>query len=296
VYDEDLIAGVANTGKKGPTFAATHADYVVLMDQFKDADDDYWKGVGTMCSRATCIDTFGDYDPSLPAPPSDARQFQIKDALQQWLELTPRKPDEQSPTRNTANLRRMAECCFPSGASYVVRASQQWVLRSDVNGIRHRVITKSVPAGTQYTGDQFDCVLDDNPRKKYYESRVFEVCTEPNPNPENSVCDLSAGCQGGAYGVAADSTGTSCVYDAPTARFAVYTGAKKSVADMSFAWQTSGGFSPMRIDFATLSSQVSPNALVGLPSMDLLTVVDGSSLGLVLLSLDNLAPLSPALN
>ena len=196
----------------------------------------------------------------------------------------------------------MAECCFPSGATYVVRASNHWVLRSDATGARHRVRAawQAPDAAHPYKEQQLDCSFDPNPRKRMYESRVFEMCTgaQCEQFTDNGVVKTKDQCSYGnaGTGVLAGEPAEHCIYSTATGRFAVYRGDKPSVRDMSFAWQTMGGFSPMRIDFSVLSAQVSPMSLASLPAMDMLTVVDGSSLGLVLLSLDNLTPRSPALN
>lgn len=305
VHDEELMREVAHD-RFGITdedaqqsFAAAHSDYITLMGQFPVASDAYWKGADASCGRDACIRTFGDYDPKLPNKElSRSRDFRIVDAYHQWLELEPR-PD---PNANTpadadeaakAELARMATCCFPSGAAYVIRASQQWVLRGTSSGLRHKV--RGV---WDESVRQVDCAFDDNPRRRYFESRVFETCVMSNTGdarackPNVDLCGIADP----NLGVRAGDSAEACVYSSPTARFAVYRGARPSVRDMGFAWQTVGGFSAMRLDFSTLSPQVSPNALFGLPEMNWLTVVDGSSLGVVLLSLDRLAPLSPPLN
>lgn len=293
VHDEALMESTAKAqfglnGSAAQDFGRAHADYVQLVGKFPDADDAYWKHAELGCERDACIATFGDYDPALASSkPSSAREFRVVDALQQWLKIEPRNASGT----DADTLKSMAVCCYPSGATYVVRASGHWVLRSDSGSVRHRVRAQLQQPDEShlYKQQQLDCQFDPSPRKRGFETRVFEMCT-------------GTGCGECKYknadvGVtAADKEAAKCVYNSPTARFAVYRGAKPSVRDMAFNWQTMGGFVPMRIDFSVLSPQVSPNALVPVPSMDWLTVVDGSSLGLVLLSLDKLAPLSPALN
>jgi hypothetical protein len=291
VNDEALMAQLANDrfgiteAAEQKEFARQHADYVVLMGEFPDADDPYWQGAEDSCGRDACIQTFGDYDPTLASKePNAEREFRIVDALHQWLKLTPRGGENPE-------LEKMAACCFPSGASYVVRASKQWLLRGTATGVRHQVRATWVHDEEKYKGDQLDCTNDCNPRRRYAQSRVFEICSSDAPEGA-CVCSIADATRGVTAGEAAES----CIYSSPTARFAVYRGRSASVRDMVFNWQTIGGFSPMRIDFSALSPQVSPTALVGLPEFNWLTVVDGASLGLVLLSLDNLAPLAPPLN
>jgi hypothetical protein len=65
---------------------------------------------------------------------------------------------------------------------------------------------------------------------------------------------------------------------------------------MSFGWQVVGGFTPLTINLGQVSSFVSPQAIVPLPELDRLSVVDASSLGLALISLDGLRALLPTLN
>jgi hypothetical protein len=326
VNDEELMTGVA-TDRFGltkaadiATFAHDHSDYVVLVGDFPDTDDTYWTKQDSTnpdsCSRAQCLQEFGAFDAK---ELSDSRDFHITDAQQQKLLLTPRTvhvdPDlKLVGAAYTAEHDRLqdqrksrATCCFPSGVKYVIRASNQWVLRTSTGGFR----TKVVPAWeTNSAGEQIlNCVPDCNPRKKFWESRVFEICGASNcnvaPAPTsdnpNDVEDFACKFEPTSRAVGWDASGVadpalSCAYQSPLARFAVYRGVKPSVRDMVFSWQTTGGFSPMKIDLAGLSSVVSPQAIVGLDQMNWLTVVDGASLGLTLVSLDTLAPLSPPLN
>jgi hypothetical protein len=92
-----------------------------------------------------------------------------------------------------------------------------------------------------------------------------------------------------------DELASKCVHRTPTERFAVYRGAAKSERDMTFSWQSIGGFATLRIDLGAVSAAVSPQNLVPLPGFNWLSVVDASSLGLALLSLDTLTPLTPTL-
>lgn len=299
IHDEALMrtVGAERLGITDPTkldnFVADHTDYVVLVGKFPEADDAAW--INSQCGRDACIRTFGDFDPAVASSqPSPEREFRIVDSLQQWLKLEPRGGANEE-------LKSMAECCFPSGATYVVRASNQWVLRTDSGGARHRVraVWQNPDSAHPYKEAQLDCAFDPSPRKRLYESRVFEMCSGTQCTDvvgTTTVTKDECAYSDPSVGVIAGEPAERCIYDSATARFALYRGNRPSVRDMSFAWQTMGGFAPMRIEFSVLSAQVSPMSLASLPSMDLLTVVDGSSLGLVLLSLDNLAPLSPALN
>ncbi|MGC4092192.1 MAG: hypothetical protein QM756_30795 [Polyangiaceae bacterium] len=282
------------SGAAAASFGSDHADYVVLTGDFPVADDDYWEG-GACGGRDACVNLFGTYDPKvLSKEPNAEREFRIERALHQWLELQPRLGNlpegataEQAAER-AATLMKQAECCFPSGAAYVVRASKNWVLRSSSSGVRDKLY-----AVWNDSIKQLECQLDDNPRKKFWESRVFETCSaESDVGCNRDVCSIA----NSAGGLTSSDSGVRCLYSTPTARFVVYAGKAPSVRGMTFNWQTVGGFASLRLDFSVLSAQVSPSALYALPELNWLTVVDSTSLGLVLLSLDSLAPLAPPLN
>jgi hypothetical protein len=169
-------------------------------------------------------------------------------------------------------------------------------LRGSASGFRHQV--KAVqPEGKDYIECEFDC----DPKKQYFESRVFEIfppVLEGEKNPElRTYCRASAptGVQLDPTKPMYDELASKCVHRTPTERFAVYRGAAKSERDMTFSWQTIGGFATLRIDLGAVSAAVSPQNLVPLPGFNWLSVVDASSLGLALLSLDTLTPLTPTL-
>jgi hypothetical protein len=264
------------------SFAAAHTDYVVINADFPADDDVYWQNLPAECgsaTRDTCERTFGAFDtPNDPA--YRLRDFRIRDAQQGLLVLEPRAGSPEG-----TNLNQLAACCFPSGTSYYVRASQQWVLRgSDAGvGFRHDIVA-------QRQGDVLNCVRDCNPRKRYFNSRVFEIADSTNAQP-GDVCVSS---QPGAA-VSLNEPAAACIYDSPIARFAVYRG-RQSFRDMVFTWQTIGGFSTLRFELGGLSSTVSPQTIVALPDIDWLSVVDASSLGLAFMSLNSLTVLTPTLN
>ncbi|HET9931404.1 MAG TPA: hypothetical protein VFQ35_11975, partial [Polyangiaceae bacterium] len=147
VHDEELMSRIGErlgvTGDAAlQSFAQSHSDSVVLVGEFPPADDPSW--INSQCGRDACIKEFGDFDPTIPsATPSIEREFRIVDALQQWLKLEPKPNPSLSEKGQEAELavrNGMAQCCFPSGTPYVVRASNHWVLRSDAYGTRHKVI------------------------------------------------------------------------------------------------------------------------------------------------------------
>ncbi|HYO95320.1 MAG TPA: hypothetical protein VER33_12450, partial [Polyangiaceae bacterium] len=284
VHDPSLMQqlGEERFGLTGPaltSFATDHADHVVVTADFPEPDDRYWSVNRQQCSYSECEELFGGIDEDQL---SVNREFSIVDAEQQRLTLTSR--GEFTP----AQLERWSpaeavNCCFPSGTAYVINATRQWVVRGSSTGLRHDVMASWV---TTEAGDSvLDCVRDENPRKRYFESRVFEIAADGPCAHE----DMSRA-------VRLDEAAARCIHHTPTARFAVYRGTRPSIRGMTFAWRTLGGFSPLAINLAAITSVVSPQAIVGLPEMDWLTVVDAATLGLTLVSLDELSVLTPTLN
>jgi hypothetical protein len=284
VHDPSLMQQLGEerfglTGAPLASFAAEHADHVVVTADFPEPDDRYWSVNRQQCTYSECEELFGAFDEDQL---SVNREFQIVDAEQQRLtlahrgELTPEQLGRWTPAE-------AVNCCFPSGTAYVINATRQWVLRGSSSGLRHDVIASWVTAESGQS--VLDCVRDENPRKRYFESRVFEIAADGPCAHE----DMSR-----AVGV--DEPAARCVHHVPTARFAVYRGSLPSIRGMAFTWRTLGGFSPLTISLAAISSVVSPQAIVGLPEMDWLTVVDAATLGLTLVDLDELSVLTPTLN
>lgn len=273
--------------------AASYSDYVVITSDLPTNTDSYWSGAAQAsddaagrgsCDYNTCLDIFGASDAKIL---SANREFTIETAEAQHMILSPRSPIEG------VQLAQKADCCFPEGNRYVVRASKQWVLRGAATGFRHQLKTVQDTA----TG-KFVCEHDCDPRKRFFESRVFELsqsseCTDAQGN---SVSCLDVCVRNGDLLPPNDPATLGCIHDTPTSRFAVYRGDLTSVRDMQFVWTANGGFSSLRLDLTTVSSNVSPMHLVPLPNLDWLSVVDYGGLGLSMLSLDTLAPISPTLN
>lgn len=262
-------------------FAQAHSDYVVITADFPAETDGYWRLSGLQ--RADCEATFGKFDDKTLLP---TRELSIVDAQQHILSLEPRSTTDTEGRK--ALVARVREC-FPAGNSYLIRASGQWVLRGSATGFRHNVAAQwRKDAGRDF----LECVRDCNPRKTFFESRVFEISRDA---AANFCVSAAADAAGSPLAVSLDEPAAKCIHSTPTERFAVYRGDAPSFRDMSFSWQTIGGFSTARIDLGVVSSLVSPQAMVGLPEFNWLTVVDASSLGLALLSLDSLSTLTPTL-
>jgi hypothetical protein len=320
-------------------FRTAHSDHIVITADFPGEDDAYWPGrvladpadpnAGELeCTRQQCEQEFGELPEQVTISElAEARQFSIEDAEQQSLVLeqryySERKRDlsaldcstaadgascEQGRSEALAELetqrgqrRWLVECCFPSGASYQVRASSQWTLQSSAWGFRHDVI--AVPE-TEAGRSVLECRRDCDPRKRDMRSRIFEIAREQCSPREGLPCQANAcvtapidGASNAWRAVRQSDAAWACVHQTPTSHFALYQGLVPSRRGMAFSWQVIGGFSPLGVNLGVISSFVSPQAIVPLPDLDRLSVVDASSLGLALISLDGLRPLLPTLN
>lgn len=270
-------------GEPLETFAQEHSDYVVITADFPASDDPYWRAVPLECGRTRCETLFGRVDAKQL---SSARDFKIMDADQHNLLLTPRDPKD-----DVARVEALS-CCFPSGIEYSVRASKQWVLRGHVSGFRHQVVADK---------DTFNCKRDCNPRKHFFESRVFEISQKACGGDDCRVGIAPAGqkycvANDGEDGVKLNEPAASCILETVTDRLVVYAGPDPSLRDMAFSWQVVGGFFAQRVDLTGLSVLTSPRTLVDLPQFSWLILIDGGALGLVQISMDSLGPLIPPLN
>jgi hypothetical protein len=95
-------------------------------------------------------------------------------------------------------------------------------------------------------------------------------------------------------GVQLGGPGSECIFDGLTERFALYRGRTESVRDSAFVWQTTGGFVPLVMSLAAVSTAVSPQSIQFLRQPEVMAVVDGSSLGLSLFSLDTFEVAKPS--
>jgi hypothetical protein len=171
----------------------------------------------------------------------------------------------------------------------------------------------------------FRCKLDCDPRKTYWKSRVFEVAADPKPFEDKLAgSDCSAfGCSVGlaepgdpcrydpcdpllnscqrdgalrlpgtknAMGenVDADEKALGCIHSGLTARFVVYRGLSPSVRNMSFTWQTVGGFRTLVTSLEAVSVAVLPQHVEYVPELQRIAIIDGAQLGLSLVSMDTL--------
>jgi hypothetical protein len=304
-------------------FARAHADYVQIIDDFPDAYDPYWVELGDRdpaCGgggRKGCLEIFGSSTAQSLGP---ERELRVIDAYQDHLVVAPRLSDlEGAPEEEQleqAGIRTAAlACCFPSGTAYVVRASNQWVMRTSAAGFRHDVVGRAGPDpdGAGPLGS-FRCERDCDPRKSFNQSRAFEItskvaCQEPvagQPDETRIRCSVGAqqsswmdpcaydpgdrDSEEGTRGVPlTDEDAARCIVENLTSRFAVYRGVEPSIRDMKFRWETVGGFFPLTVSMTARSAAVLPQRIEYVSELQSLFITDAATLGLSLATLDSLS-------
>lgn len=283
-------------------WANAHADYVQITGDFPVSTDRYWTvGKGNQCAtildstrdpRSACNEKFGNIDN--PAALQVSRDLRIVRAFNDRLEVEPRNP-------NLATLEGI-DCCFPSGTAYTVRASNQWLLTASAG------LTDIGPDAEGRCVHTASC----DPKKKYFRSRAFEVCTptetDLNPPPDDPEMPRAGfrrtrycrednenlGCVVDQVPIGPAGDGSACIFENLTSRFVVYRGAQPSTRGMTFTWQTTGGFTPMTMALVSQTNAVNPQGMAYLPEVGYIAVVDAASLGLVLFNLNSLGVVSPS--
>lgn len=315
VYDVATMADYAKTAlglmdEPAQAFAEDHADYVQIISAFPAEDDGYWSRDPDL--RGRCVETFGPEDAETLNP---GRDFRIERAFGDQLQLTPRGAVD------VERLTDLATQCFPIAIKYRLRTGKHWALTHAASGFHHDVVE---------SGADRACVRSCNPLKKWAKGRVFEISSDltscrplqPEDMPDATLdpLDQRVGCaEPGEVacvfdqdndsfdtnddgigevdlpgGVKVGARGSECIFDGLTERFALYRGRQPSVRDAIFQWQTTGGFVPLVMSLASVSSAVSPQSIQFLRQPEVLAVVDGSSLGLSLFSLDTFEIAKPS--
>jgi hypothetical protein len=279
-----------------PNWTKKHADYVEITGDFLASTDVYWSvGHGQECGYNACQQEFGNIDN--PEVLSVRRDLSILQASTDHLVVTPRcqlADGTVDPGCDPATALKDIRCCFPSGTSYTVRTSHQWLLNAAAG-------LHDLAAGSD--GRCVHTAACDG-RKQFWRSRAFEVCDRAGLAAGTCENDDNVGCTVGntandvntdpALPVEPGAAGSQCIFENLTSRFVVYRGTQSSTRGMSFSWQTTGGFTPLSISLATQSTSVNPQSIAYLPELGYIALVDGSSLGLSLFDLNSLAIVSPS--
>jgi len=329
VYDVDAMTDYAltelgiKTKAEAQAFAADHADYVQVTGDFPSLIDSYWHA-STHRSHEDCVNLFGEAEGRGLSDLQTTRDLSIVEAYQDHLVVTPRLPadydsdycDGTKPPDGTHYCPPPPDAftdCFPAGMQYTVRGSRQWVLASSNPAVTHDIIADPTPVVDPSQPDAaakpvYRCVRDCDPRRQHFRGRVFEIGrTQSCANAANCdavsavgvATDLDGPCSydptvtGGTRGVGLDEPASACIFENLTARFAVYRGLQPSVRDMSFSWDTTGGFAPLAAPLSAVSTAVLPQTLRYIPEYQSFAVVDASALGVSLIGLDTLRVLTP---
>ncbi len=303
---EDAYAGRERATRLTPALATsggapsrnpskTLADYVQITNDVVPASDPWWTDgvLPSSCEavlpgsanqrQALCQATFGNVSDELLE-----RDLPILEAYDDRLVLgrfgyTDRAKGisarEVVPADGSnADLLRRARCCFQDRVSFQVRAGASFVAVGSASGYLHHVSRD--PSGA--------CVLSCSDRERLLESRVF-----PSPRPTSPT------------GFVAVDRNSPLAFRNPFFSFVAYeaasgaVGAGQSTApgrDMTFRFQTRGGYSSLIYNLAAQSSAVSPRSLQYIESLGELAVVDGSAQGLVLIDLSTLTLGRPSVN
>lgn len=245
-------------------FGVAHADYVQLTGGFLDSGASYWQsarcgGASPGDARAYCDQVFGPSD-----APDEARELTILEAYTDRLVLAPRTVVVGS----AAEQMELVACCFPNHTSYVVRASDEWILSGSGTGVAHDV-TPDASTGR--------CVRDCDPRRHIDRSRAFEARLHQDGVADVGACTLTT-----LGPLAPDSP---CVFQSRTHRFAIYAGGEPSHRGQVLSWTVTGGYVPLLS--ALSSGTVLPQRLVYVPVLSQLAVVDGAAAGLGFISLSS---------
>jgi hypothetical protein len=290
VYDVPTMTDYATNdlgleAEQAAEFGALHADYVQITSALPRADDSYWRSAPFTFDK--CSETFGAEDADVLLA---ARDFKVLSAKANALVVEAKNPDVSAD---------LAAACFPAANSYRLRGDKHWVVTRASTGFRHDVVE---------SGSERACVRSCSPLRKWAKGRVFEIssssCTS-TADAEGAPLVDRVGCaapgevacvydQRADDGVQIGGDAAACIFDGITERFALYRGRTESVRDAAFAWQTTGGYSPLVMSLAAISSTVSPQSIQFLQHPEVLAVVDGSSQGLSLFSLDTFVPVKPS--
>lgn len=317
VYDIDAMKDYAEheLGIKdeadAAAFAAAHTDYVQVTGDFPSLIDSYWSSAPL--THDDCVQLFGEAENRGLPDLQTTRDLTILEAYQDHLVVQAREPLDFDASRCTEQARTLPEnekycpptadkfaACFPAGMQYTVRGSRQWVLASSNSAATHDIVADAAHG--------YKCVRDCDPRRQHFRGRAFEIgrtasCAHGDCDGRSAVglaTKLDGPCSydptaedGGTRGVGLDEPASACIFENLTARFAVYRGLQPSVRDMSFSWDTTGGFSPLSAPLSAVSTAVLPQTVRYVPEYQSFAVVDASALGVSFVALDTLRVLTP---
>jgi hypothetical protein len=286
-------------------FGNLHADYVRILSDVPAEDNTWWETSGSSCAAVTgttaearhqqCLSNLGTGDvavkPGTTAASKDYRNLQIDSATRNVLTLHPRGVE---PTSELAhNIQDFLSCCFPGTVSYEVRAADEWVVRGQQSGVRHRITSDA----------NGRCVVDQDPLKANLRSRVIETscsdgCGEGiGPPHEGEVACIFDTAHPPSQTIGAPAS--SCIFNGLSGSFAIYAGDPgavtadadrqflRSQVDMDFVWAITGGFSPLIVSPSGAFAITSPQSISFSPQLGGAIVTDGAR-GISILDLSTL--------
>ncbi|CAN5315428.1 hypothetical protein BH09MYX1_BH09MYX1_15620 [soil metagenome] len=271
-------------------------DYVQITDNILPDYDPYWSLNGADGQPPSCWDVPMVNDPSRnlksesaetryqvcadkfgggPAA-SSQRDFPILEAYDDHLVLgrylyadTLTRPinGRVIAPRDTASQvdYKLAQCCFHNQAHFRIRTGAQWVSIGTGAGYLHHISANATNA----------CVRSSNPREVLLNSRIVERIGAIGSVERNS-----------AFAVRNPIFSAALRGPAPPEGSLFFT---NSTRDLAWNFSLRGGFLSRTVNLAAATTAVVPQSMAFIDSIGRLAVVDGSSQGLVLISLDSIA-------
>lgn len=271
------------------------ADYVQITDDLLAPEDSYWSLNGPdgkppacwdvpLVNDATrnlkteppsvryqvCADKFG-----LASSASAQRDFPVLEAYDDHLVLG--RYLYTDPATRPINGRiiaprdtqsqidfKLAQCCFHDQAHFRVRTGSQWVAIGTAAGYLHHISADATSHA---------CVRSTARREVLLNARIVERIADKGSVDRNSAFAVRNPMWSGALRAVPPGAG----------RFS------NSTRDLAWKFGIRGQFVAQSVNLASATTSVVPQSMSFIDSIGRLAVVDGSSQGLVLISLDSVA-------
>ncbi len=278
-----------------PRLAERLADYVQITDDLLAPGDSYWSLTGIDGKPPACWDVplVNDTTRNLKTEPpsvryqvcadkfglassaSPQRDFPVLEAYDDHLVLgrylytdTTTRPINGrviAPRDTQSQIDfKLAQCCFHNQARFKVRTGSQWVAIGTAAGYLHHISADPTSHA---------CVQSTARREVLLNARIVERVADIGSVDRNSAFAVRNPIWSGALRAAPPGAG----------RFT------NSTRDLVWKFSIRGQFVTQAINLASATTSVVPQSMSFIDSIGRLAVVDGSSQGLVLISLDSVA-------
>jgi DNA-binding beta-propeller fold protein YncE len=274
-------------------------DYVQITDDIMFATDPYWSLNDANGNPPACWDVPLDGNRNLKTEPASVRQQVCADKFGLAANQSPQRDfpileayDDRlvlgrylytDPTSRPINGRviaprdsasqvdfKLAQCCFHNQARFRVRTGGQWVTIGSVAGYLHHISADANKA----------CVPSTSSREVLLNSRIVEFTTLRG----SDLGLLGSVDRNSAFAV------RNPIFSAALRTTSLPKGLfTASTRDLSWRFGLRGGFTQQGINLAAQTTAVVPQSMSFIDSIGRLAVVDGSSQGLILISLDSVA-------